>query len=161
MEDIGGLQKYLDGLPETERALRHQGFTALIQGEECTIPTLRKQLALGEHEIRQTLAVMEKRGTLVWDHERDSLAATGGLSLHPTRHSLHTNGQDLFAWCAVDAVGIPAALSMDAVIHSSCHACDRPVSVQIDQGHLRGSDPTDLMVWVVAGDPSQSVSGHT
>ncbi|PKM77390.1 MAG: hypothetical protein CVU90_07130 [Firmicutes bacterium HGW-Firmicutes-15] len=39
---------------------------------------------------------------------------------YPTEHELCINEHDLFTWCAIDAIGIPSALRVDAKIGSKC-----------------------------------------
>ena len=161
MEDIGGLQAYLDSLPDEEKKVRHVGFVCLIEGRPCSLASLSEELSVGEEALRKTISTMEIRGTITWDHDLDRLTATGGLSLEKTPHSLTLPHQDLYAWCAADAVGIPAALGLDAEISSSCHQCGTPVSITLQAGNIGRSIPQNTTLWVVTGDPSQSVSGHT
>ncbi len=161
MEDIGGLQKYLDGLPELERAVRHKGFVSLVHDQPCTVSTLAHQLGQTETVIKQTITAMEKRGTLIWDHTRHELNATGGLSLTPTSHRLRLNQREMFAWCAADAVGIPAALSLDAEIDSACQFCRTPIHIAMKKGRILEAAPQNPQVFVAHADPAQSVSGHT
>ncbi len=161
MEDIGGLQAFLDQLPEQERRIRHIGFTRLIQGKICDSSILKAELGLTDEELQHLIATMEKRGTLQWNHTQDRLVGTGGLSIKPTPHSVSLKDLDLHAWCAADAVGIPAALDLDATIHSSCHTCGRTIQIVLTQGSIDTADPPDSMLWVFSGDPAQSVSGHT
>lgn len=65
---------------------------------------------------------------------------------HRTRHRLILDGQGLYTWCAIDAVGIPAALSLDAqvrhpartaVLHSrwTSIALNRPRTLRFAAGY--------------------------
>ena len=161
MKDIGGLQAYLDGLPALERQLRHMGFIGLLRGDICTSNYLAQQLSLSQTAVQELIATMEARGTLQWDHTQDRLIATGGLSQHPTPHQLSLSHRKMYAWCAADAVGIPAALGLDAIISSTCHQCGMPITMEMKAGQIRQAEPNTARLWVSAGDPSKSVSGHT
>jgi hypothetical protein len=161
MKDIGGLQAYLDGLPALERQLRHIGFTCLLRGDICNGTHLTEQLCLNQDALQELIATMESRGTLQWDHTRDRLIATGGLSLHATPHQLALPNRKMYAWCAADAVGIPAAVGLDAIISSTCHQCGVPITIEMKAGQVHHAEPSTANMWVSAGDPSQSVSGHT
>lgn len=59
------------------------------------------------------------------------IVAAAGLSLVPTRHELVVSDVDLFAWCALDAVGIPATLEATAIVTSTCGTCGNAMTVKI------------------------------
>ena len=53
-------------------------------------------------------------------------------SLAETPHRLMLDGRQLYAFCAVDAVGIPAALQVDAQVESRCHMCGALVTLALN-----------------------------
>lgn len=57
-----------------------------------------------------------------------------GLSLRPTPHRIDHERGKVHTWCAVDAVGIPAALGIEARAITSCPSCRRPLVVEISGG---------------------------
>ena len=63
-----------------------------------------------------------------------------GLSVGPARHRMRIGGNDLYTWCALDAVGIAAATGEDAEIHSSCQHCSKEISLPIRGGEAAGPE---------------------
>ena len=77
---------------------------------------------------------------------RGAVVGAQGLTLRPTRHRLVLDGVELHTWCAVDAIGVPAALGIDADVTSRCGWCDRDVAVYLDAGVPTG--PDDALLWL-------------
>ena len=51
-----------------------------------------------------------------------------------------------YVWCAVDAVGIPAALGVDAQIASRCFFCGAAVSLTVKEGEPVGPNVGSLRI---------------
>lgn len=65
------------------------------------------------------------------------LVAVHGLSLRPTPHQIdHDNGL-INTWCALDALGIPAALGIDAWAKTKCPTCQRPLAARLSAGNAQ------------------------
>ena len=56
------------------------------------------------------------------------------------------NGQERFACCATDALGIAAMLAARILIRSACHHCGQPLELMADATGPLGAD--EIMVWV-------------
>lgn len=80
---------------------------------------------LASAEADGLLAVLAEVGLL--ELEGDHLTGAVGLTLTPTRHALVLDGVALHTWCAIDALGIPAALGADATARSTCAFCGAPI----------------------------------
>ena len=76
-----------------------------------------------------------------------------GVTLRSTAHRIRHDGLETSTWCAFDAVGIPAALGVDARTVSSCPACRRQLEVVIAAG-VPADDP--FLVWMPIG-PCENV----
>ena len=57
-----------------------------------------------------------------------------GLTLRPTPHRIEHDGGEVHTWCAIDAIGIPAALGIEARAVTSCPCCRRELVVTISGG---------------------------
>lgn len=71
-----------------------------------------------------------------------------GVTLHPTAHRISHDGGEAHTWCAFDAVGIPAALGIDAEVASTCPTCDRELLLQVHAGE---PDAQPMVVWMPLG----------
>ena len=161
MEDIGGLQKYLDSLPAEEKIIRKKAFRSLIKGRSLSVSSIIESLDFSKGKVHKLIGCLSEKGVIVFDSEAQAVVGSGGLSLVPTPHQLQVEDKNLFAWCAADAVGIPAALGRDALIQSICHTCQTPVEISLKKGDLQTLSSEDLRVYVVEADTDQSVAGHT
>lgn len=90
----------------------------------------------------------------------DRIVGVRGLSLVETRDRLTLGGRQLYAWCAVDAVGIPAALGGEARVDSCCHHCGAPLPVALRDGAVAGAPP-GMMVWAVERELSRPLRAYT
>ena len=72
-----------------------------------------------------------------------------GLTTRPTKHTLTIDGHERHTWCAFDAVGIPAALGLDAVVATRCGYCSAPIDLRFNAGR---TDPAESWGWLPALD---------
>jgi hypothetical protein len=69
------------------------------------------------------------------------------VSVVPTPHLVHLpDGRQLFAMCAVDALGTTFTLGQDVQVYSKCIECGTPVSVAVRQGRIAAVDPQETRV---------------
>lgn len=117
------------------RSIAIFGFQALWSGRSVTLTDL-----LGEDGTALTEATehLRLRGRLELSAD-GRLIAVHGLCLRPTPHQIeHQNGV-VNTWCALDAIGIPAALGIDAWARTACPTCQSPLAVR-----LAGGEPQPL-----------------
>ncbi|CRK57742.1 Organomercurial lyase [Alloactinosynnema sp. L-07] len=82
------------------------------------------------------------------------------FSTAPTPHRVRlTGGTEAYAMCAIDALGMPAMLGVDAVITSTDPTNGQPITVTIAAGRSRW-DPTSAVVFVGAR-PGGGASAQT
>lgn len=121
------------GSTAAERALAVHGFAALWRGI---------QPLAGELADAATVDALVGAGRLEMD-EGGRLVGVHGLTMRPTAHRIDHADGSVHTWCALDAIGIPAALRIDATAVTSCPACAielRVVSrrgVPVDRGERR------------------------
>lgn len=124
----GGLLRA--GLGDVALALAAAGFAALWNGDAKR----PEDLVPGRpDDARVTAAGLANRGRAELD-ETGELVGIHGLTLRPTRHQILRGDRPHHTWCAFDAVGIPAALELDASAHTDCPTCHTPLAVDIRDG---------------------------
>lgn len=147
MNDVGRLLG--GGLDEVEQALAVRGFGALWDGRACRPEDLLPGVAAAGFAA----IALAGRGRAELD-DAGAVIGVHGLTRRPTRHRFLHRGQARHTWCAFDSIGIPAALSLDAVALTDCPACRQPLTVAISKGEpepgpavlwLPGAPPGDLM----------------
>ena len=60
--------------------------------------------------------------------------AVHGLARRPTRHRIEHHGGVVHTWCALDAIGIPAALAINARAVTRCPTCGAELTVTLTRG---------------------------
>lgn len=110
---------------EAARRLAVDGFVALWRGERRFIADLTEEPRAVDDLVAAGRLEVDQHGVLVGVH---------GLVTRPTRHRIaHTQGT-VNTWCALDAIGIPAALGIDADAITSCPACETELRVTLHRG---------------------------
>lgn len=158
--DIGNLKQHYDKLTPEEKAIRISAFYSILEGSRSTIIDLSIKIRLSVTEVKKYVEDLKISGALVLDEE-GAVVGSHGLSLVPTNHRLVIDGNDLFTWCAADAIGIPAALEIDAKIYSRCSQCNEPIKIEIVKGRIQYSNQKDTRIWVVEADLGRSIVGCT
>lgn len=107
------------------------GFQALWSGQSVTLTEL-----LGEDSTALTEATehLRSRGRIELTTD-GNLIAVHGLSQRPTPHQIEHDDAVINTWCALDAIGIPAALEIDAWARTKCPACQRLLAVRLSTGN--------------------------
>jgi alkylmercury lyase len=135
----GGLLR--GDLNEAGSELAVAGFVMLWRG----VPARPEDLLVGRGQLaREVAEVLEDRGRAELD-EHGRLVGIHGLTLRTTRHQFTIDGRDHHTWCAFDAIGIPAALRADAIVHTDCPTCRAAIDIPLAAGL-----PTDsrALVWI-------------
>ena len=126
--------------------VRRAAFTHLRRGRPVPQATLAEVTGLGMDVVGAALTELVALGTATVV-DRDVVAA-GGLSVVPAAHRLRLDGVELWTWCAFDAIGIPAALGVDAVAITRCPVCATVLQVVLPQGTPPADTP--LLGWLPA-----------
>ena len=93
-------------------------------------------------------------------HHADILSKSDGriISAYPfsaaeTHHRVvFDDGHEVFALCAIDALGIHSMLHENTTIISRCTECDRELKIVIKDSQIVSSDPDKTVVYVNSGD---------
>jgi hypothetical protein len=130
-----------DGLSPSARKIAAAGFVALWNERA---PHPEELLPGSPGQARQATAELVARGRAEVD-DNGRIVGIHGLTLRETRHDLLHAGRLHRTWCAFDAIGIPAALAIDAEAHSTCPACGDGLQVPIEGGH---PVPSNIVLWL-------------
>jgi len=125
--------------------LRWAAFDRLRAGQPASVADLAGVLGLDPAEASAAVGELAAAGLIERDGD-GSVIGAHGLSLAATRHRLVLDGVELHTWCALDAVGIPAALGVDADVSSPCGWCDRHLDVHAAAGIPTGDDR--VVLWL-------------
>ncbi|MGH9252010.1 MAG: organomercurial lyase [Acidimicrobiales bacterium] len=136
--------------PDVQRAIaafhRH-AFTALLAGETPRVADIEEAASRDALGVAGAVTWLEDHGELERDGEL--LVGAHGLTRRITSHTLTIGEHTLHTWCAYDAIAIPVALGAAARVTTSCPACQRSLTIDVDAGHLPETDTPVL--WMPIG----------
>ncbi len=162
MNEVKELLIYLDTEKTTdEKMVCRAAFHGILRGEPVAPADLVAATGLPERTVNDLLAGLNQRGLIEVEPEGGLVVGSWGLSLVPSSHRLHIRNRELFTWCALDAVGIPAGLHEDAFISSSCQHCGSAVYIVLIGGAVAQSEPAEVRLWLTACQTGRSVVGFT
>jgi hypothetical protein len=92
---------------------------------------LAVQLACSPDDVRAACVRLQQKRVLLLEPDSETIRTAPPFSGVPTPHRVEVGQQLYFANCAWDALGIPAALRREAVVHSSCGQSGAPLRLQV------------------------------
>jgi len=134
---LSTIDEFLASLTAEEHAVTRVVFRSLLEGRGIRPEAVAATLAAIERVVNDLI----ERGTLERGVNSGELVGARGLSLAKTPQRLAIDGRRLYAFCAVDAVGIPAAIRVDARVESLCHVCGARVSLALSGGTVTDASP--------------------
>ncbi|MBI2238132.1 MAG: alkylmercury lyase family protein [Actinobacteria bacterium] len=142
-----------EGMQAVEQAVRGSAFKILRTGEIADPALIAKREGLSLGDVQGALRSLASSGQVELD-PAGRVVGSAGLTLLPTPHRLTLGGVPLHTWCAIDAIGIPAALGQDALATTSCPPCGRELRIEFERGR-RASEP-GFVAWLPT-DPCSNV----
>ncbi|MGH2655498.1 MAG: organomercurial lyase [Actinomycetota bacterium] len=142
------------GLTEAEAEVRRAAFRSIRRGQPPDASELAEATGLDVEAVREAVGSLVQGGQAVVD-AAGRVVGSAGLSLVPARHRLRLGGDEFHTWCAIDAIGIPAALGVDAVARTACPTCGCPIEVEFREGRATGEG--EIRAWLPAQDCCTSV----
>lgn len=122
------------------RDLGVRGFVALWRGERRTITDLSADRDTAEAMLAAGRLEVDGDGVVVGAH---------GLVARATAHRIEHADGSVNTWCALDAIGIPAALALDASAVTTCPCCGVELRVGLQAGDPDAS--ADMRLWLPGG----------
>ena len=126
------LETSCDAPPAAVDAIQHHGLMSLLTGTPVTLADISDESGVCIDEIRAGVAGLQAAGRI--EVEGSRVIGVGGLTISPTIHTLALPLATIHTWCGLDAVGIPAALALDADVSTSCPHCANPIQIKLTQG---------------------------
>lgn len=143
--NVGPIDPGTAGLTESEAAVRRAAFQSIRSRRAPDASELAAATGIRLEAVKDAVDSLVRRGEAVTDGA-NRVVASAGLSLVPAGHRLSLGEDDFHTWCAIDAIGIPAAFGADAVTTTACPTCGRPIEVVFRKG--RASPVDELRAWL-------------
>lgn len=140
----------MDGEPGLEQlvgAVRHDAFVALLHGAPVTVSEIAERRKVPLEPVQAALDQLVSAGAAEVFGDGEIVGAHG-LTTDATRHAFVVSGRVLHTWCALDVVGIPVALGLDAIASTTCPTCGNRLDVPVREGHAK---PLPCVLWLPTG----------
>jgi len=134
-----------DRLAELHRFIL-ESFVA--SGHSPTLADVQHRFGLSDEESAENMLAELEATRAIHRASGDPLATHAyPFSNEPTPHRVQlASGVQVYAMCAVDALGIPFMLNTDARIESGCSHCGQSITVAVQDGALAEHAPESLLV---------------
>jgi alkylmercury lyase len=139
---------------DLDDVFRRHAFEQLRRSGAVAVTEVVATSPSGSESAQCTLDVLVERGMAILND--GNLVGIDGLSLQPTGHRMRLGDDQLFTWCAADAIGIPAALGEDGEVATACPYCSTRVVIPISAGVPQAED--DLVLWLPTASCSHVVT---
>lgn len=116
----------------------------LAKGKPVTQMSIAIALGMSLSDIQVALTTFKD---IEYDDDGNLIAC--GLSLIPTPHCFQVNGQNLFTWCALDALMYPVALKQTAQVESNCPITGFAVRLTVTPTGITFLTPAGAVVSIV------------
>jgi len=136
------LHELFPALDATGQRLSLALYRELARGAPVALPQLAALVELPADEVGRRLQAWP--GVSYDDAQR--VIGYWGLTLSRTTHRLHTDGRDLYTWCAWDTLFLPALLDSKAEVRSVCRGSGEPVELTVEASAIEPTHPAGLWV---------------
>lgn len=143
--DPGCQPSVLGRLAEHDQHIPRAAFEQLRRGHPPSLSDVAATVGITLDQLEPVLDRLVAVGLV--EREADgTIVGARGLTLRPTVHELVLERVQLHTWCALDAIGIPAALQADATVTTRCGWCEQPLHVRVAAG--RPTDQDNVVLWL-------------
>ena len=127
-------------MDELDLRIRNHVYSSFVQtGDTAAAADTAAALELAEPEVEAAYRRLHDAHALVLEPGSTEIRMLNPFSAVETPHRVEAGDRTWFANCAWDALGIPAALHQEAVVHSSCGQSGAPLTLQVG---LDGPEPS-------------------
>jgi hypothetical protein len=129
-------------------AVRREAFRALLRGQSLAAGDIAVRADLPRSEVEEAIATLSNQGAIEVDPE-GRVAGAHGLTERSTIHAVTGPDRTWHTWCALDAIGIPAALGLDVAVRTRCPTCGATIEIPVRAGSPPHQEPRVL--WLPTG----------
>lgn len=129
----------------------------LAEGEPVTPERLAETLGQPVEFVRTTFATLQDCGC---EFNEQGALIGDALTLTPTRHRVRVNNRDLYAWCALDTLFLPALINQTAEIRSTCPQTGASIHLTVSPEAVETiSPPETALSIVIASGCTSGING--
>jgi alkylmercury lyase len=118
----------------------------LAEGQPVTPERLAEVAGQPVEFIRTTFAALQNCGC---EFNEQGALIGDALTLTPTRHRFRVKNYDLYAWCALDTLFLPALINQTAEITSTCLQTDTLIHLTVSPDGIEAVSPPETALSIV------------
>lgn len=125
-------------------------FAAFIAGgAELTAAEIAARASLPEAVASSSLAQLAMRDLVVLSSSGDKIRAAYPFSAEDVGYRVRLGSRQIFALCAIDALGLGAMCEADSTIAATCRRCGAPIeaATRARGAILESFSPGEALVW--------------
>ena len=124
-------------MDEHDLRIRTHLYSSFVEDGRARSPSeVAAALGVAADEVADAYRRLHDEHALVLQPGTTEIRMLNPFSTVETPHRVDARGRSWFANCAWDALGIPAALHVDGVVHSRCPDCGEPLELGVRHGEL-------------------------
>jgi hypothetical protein len=118
-------------------------------GRSPSLEDIRERFELPSTQAAEDVVVqLERAGSIHRNPGDPQITHAYPFSNEPTPHRVSiAGGPEVFAMCAIDALGMPFMLKRDGDVRSSCEGCGADVRISIEGQRVTSAKPAEMRVW--------------
>lgn len=120
---------------------------ALAGGRPLNVERLSEVWGMPLDQTQQIFNTAKGRSIEVDQH--DQLVGAAGLSLNETGHQVIVDGRTMYAWCAWDALFIPAYLDTPATVRSTDPSTSEPITLEVAPSAVITTEPEATVLTIL------------
>lgn len=144
------LDEKSDELNEIEHAVRRAVLQAFAERGRAPGPAELKSLVPGGPDrIDSVLQDLAAKDVIFLDRASGAIVGAYPFSARPTPHRVRLDGREVYALCAIDALGIAGMLKQPIQITSACPHCGARIGLAVtaDGETITEVEPSSILVW--------------
>ncbi len=136
---------------QSERVKRFQRLVLqrLAEGEPVTVDYVAQMLPAPHDLVESTFADLKRMGA---EFDEDGRLVGYVLTLNPTSHRFRVGGRELYAWCALDTLILPAMVEQVATVESTCPVTGESIHLTVTPQGVESYSPAGAALSLVLDD---------
>jgi len=135
-------------LNEKKQSISIQIYKQLAKGQPVSIDTITTLVNLPKEEVK---SILDSWPGVYYDDNQE-IHGYWGLAIPKMNHSFKVDGQQLYTWCAWDALFIPQIINKTADVESTCPVTNTKINLTVSPKGIVEHSPEDIVISMINPD---------